>query len=1093
MTVSTLAVLESLGVIAVAVDRQGAVIDWTGGFLALSGRPPDELRGRLLWEFASPNDQERLQQALLETAIDRRLRQVDAAMTAGSDQRRIAWLCLFVSHTGDDSIVAWGIDAAAAASTVATPGRGLHRELAAREQELSAIYENVPGIMFYVAVEPDGEFRFLSMSHAGLVATGLTREQFFGSRVRDVIPLPSRDLVLNHYREAIRSAHTVRWKETSTYPAGRRVGEVAVTPLYDASGVATHLIGIVHDITERERLEDALHQREERLAFLLRLNDALRPLSDPVEIQDVTVRLLGEHLRVNRVAYSEIDGEDYIVKTSYNHGVDPVRGRGPIRPYGAKLFEAYRRGEAVSVSDVRTDSRFTDAERANLLALGMVAFLRVMLHKEGRWVASLGVNSLTPRDWTDDEVTLLEEAAERMWSAAERSHAEAALREREWRLQLALDASGAGSWTRETGANHVDWDEGFNRLYQFAPEEPHTFERWLSRIHEEDRAKVFDLVDETRRPKKDAWDITFRAVRPDGTMVWVQSLGRVERDSEGAVTRLAGLEMDITARRCAEEMVQARRDEEHHHELKLLLETATQGVVSVDAAGTIVTANQAIETMFGWAPGELIGQSIERLLPSSMRGAYMDTVAGFFAAPRPRALLTGPNFVGERKDGSTFPVELSLNYVASPSGGHAFAFVTDITERQRAATALQERTVELERRSAQLSRLASDLTLAEQHAREQLAKTLHDGLQQMLALAAIHIEQQMNRDSRRDGPPPLLVQAKRQLDEAIAAARSLSVELSPPLLHSAGLPAALTWLADWSHRKYGLKVHVSADPLADSTRKDVCTLLFESVRELLFNAVKHAQVDRVSVDLTREPGDMIAITVTDQGIGFDPAELIDRVKAGQVGWGLFSIRERLMLLGGLFEIESTPGRGTRFRLIVPAGTAPDSIDVESLVSHAVIGPAFGDAAGVASASALRILIVDDHTAVRRALRDVLQARPEFQIAGEAANGHEAIDQARALRPDAILMDVSMPEMDGVEATRHMHAEFPLIHILGLSMYPRTEDYHPIEQAGAERFFTKGVDTQRLIDHLLVMHRGITSGYPGSRSGTVASQPARVRP
>src|SRR6516165_674286 len=104
--------------------------------------------------------------------------------------------------------------------------------LHAREEELSAIYETVPGIVFYIAVEPDGEFRFLSVSRDFLVATGLAREQVVGSFVRDVIPPPSRDIVLNHYRDAIRSGQSVHWEEVSVYPAGRRIAEVAVTPLY---------------------------------------------------------------------------------------------------------------------------------------------------------------------------------------------------------------------------------------------------------------------------------------------------------------------------------------------------------------------------------------------------------------------------------------------------------------------------------------------------------------------------------------------------------------------------------------------------------------------------------------------------------------------------------------------------------------------------------------------------------------------------------------------------------------------------------------------------------------------------------------------
>ena len=603
-----------------------------------------------------------------------------------------------------------------------------------------------------------------------------------------------------------------------------------------------------------------------------------------------------------------------------------------------------------------------------------------MLHKQGRWVAAFGVHNATPRVWTRDEITLIEETAERMWSAAEQARAVAALREREGRLRLALEASAAGSWTRSPGADRVDWDEGLRRLYGFAPDEPVTFERWLGRVHEEDRPKVLELVDDMRQPTRDTWDSVFRIVRPDGTVAWIQSIGRVERDGAGEAVRLAGLELDVTARRQAEDALQARRDEEHNRELRHLLETAAQGIMSVDAQGRILMANQALEAMFGWPSGELIGQSIERLLTSA-----------FLAAPDPRVNAAGLALVGVRKDGSEFPIEVTVSHMATPRGGHSIAFVTDITERRRA-------TAELEQRTVQLRRLASDLTLAEQHAREQLAKTLHDGLQQLLVTVALHLEQVVQRDAgasvATDDP---LVQAKAQLDEAIAAARSLSYELFPPLLHRSGLSAAFVWLADWTRHQYGLHVEVSADPLADPARKDIRVLLFESVRELLFNVVKHAHVDRVTVDLARTADDAVSITVADQGIGFDPAALVDRAKVGQAGWGLFSIRERLVLLGGRFEIDSTPGQGTRFRLIAPRGPAKDHVAAASPLSHAGLPPSL-EPVTVASQRRLRILIVDDHGPVRKALRGLLQARPEFQVAGEATNGLEAIAQARVINP-----------------------------------------------------------------------------------------------
>ena len=146
--------------------------------------------------------------------------------------------------------------------------------------------------------------------------------------------------------------------------------------------------------------------------------------------------------------------------------------------------------------------------------------------------------------------------------------------------------------------------------------------------------------------------------------------------------------------------------------------------------------------------------------------------------------------------------------------------------------------------------MAWDLTLAEHNAREQIARTLHDGLQQLLFIVSLNLDQQLIRDREVGAEPSeLLSEAKHHLDEATAAARSLHLELFPPVLQRSGLPAALTWLANWAREKYRLNVQIEADPYADSARKDIRTLLFESARELLFNASKHAQADRVTLAL----------------------------------------------------------------------------------------------------------------------------------------------------------------------------------------------------------------------------------------------------
>jgi PAS domain S-box-containing protein len=534
-------------------------------------------------------------------------------------------------------------------------------------------------------------------------------------------------------------------------------------------------------IRNEDRRAEAADTQEALRAFLLGLSDALRPLSNPLDVQEVSSKLLGEYLCVNRVGYAELENREYVIRREYVRGVAPLAGQRPVGSFAAAPRDAFRRGETVVVYDVATDPRFTESERVAMRARQIAAFVGVVLLKGGQLVAAFGANNATPRAWAPIEIALIRDVAERTWDAVERARAEAALREREQRLRLALDASAGGSWTWEASSNHIDWDDGFRTRYGFTPEEPPTHDAWISRVHEEDRPQVLGLLGEILgSTTKNAWDNTFRIVLPDGNVSWIQSLGRADRGADGRVTRLTGLDLDITARRRAEEVLQARRDEERDRELQLLLETATQGIVSVDAHATIVTANRALEAMFGWAPGELIGEPIDRLAPSSVRDAHVHWTE-YFAAPSPRPMGVNLELVGQRKDGSTFPIEVSLNHVATAGGGHAIAFVTDITDRKRAEAALQERTVELEHRTAQLSRLASDLTLAEQHAREQLAKTLHDGLQQLLVSAAMNLDRHATREAQRGaGPDEALVRAKGHLDEAIAAARSLSLELFPP-------------------------------------------------------------------------------------------------------------------------------------------------------------------------------------------------------------------------------------------------------------------------------------------------------------------------
>jgi signal transduction histidine kinase len=230
----------------------------------------------------------------------------------------------------------------------------------------------------------------------------------------------------------------------------------------------------------------------------------------------------------------------------------------------------------------------------------------------------------------------------------------------------------------------------------------------------------------------------------------------------------------------------------------------------------------------------------------------------------------------------------------------------DITEEKR----LREG---LERQTAQLRELASELTLAEQRERRRVAEVLHDNLQQLLVAARLRVSL-LGRE-KNPAAKELAVEVDDLLAQSIAVSRILTTELNPYVLHGGKLAPAMEWLAKWMSEKHGISVKVKVDPSAPALTEDVGILLFQSVKELIFNAVKHANVKTVQLDLTMN-GDRMKIVVSDSGAGFDPSKIsIHGGKAG--GFGLLSVRERLEFMGGSMGVESMPGEGTRVTLESP--------------------------------------------------------------------------------------------------------------------------------------------------------------------------------
>ncbi|MFB2970168.1 PAS domain S-box protein [Aerosakkonema sp. BLCC-F183] len=199
-----------------------------------------------------------------------------------------------------------------------------------------------------------------------------------------------------------------------------------------------------YNLSEIKRAEEIIRRNADRDAFLVTLNDALRPLTDSSEIQATANRVLGEHLGANRVTYFEVRGADYVVEQDYVNGVESLQGGYPIESFGAALLAVYRSGHTATSVDVATDRNLSAAQRSAYAGIQIAAYIGVPLVKQGKFVAGLAVHSSSPRNWTSDEIALAEEVAQRTWAAVERARAEAALRESEAKYRSLFESIDEG-------------------------------------------------------------------------------------------------------------------------------------------------------------------------------------------------------------------------------------------------------------------------------------------------------------------------------------------------------------------------------------------------------------------------------------------------------------------------------------------------------------------------------------------------------------------------------------------------------------------------------------------------------------------------
>lgn len=882
----------------------------------------------------------------------------------------------------------------------------------ASQRQMQFVTDHAPVLIAQCGT--DGRYRFVNRQYAELM--GRTPEQLIGRHPSEILGSEAYRQAAPYMAEALAGRHVRFDQRFLGSSSGTRLLQVAYAPEWDELGTVTGFIAAIVDITERQQAEEA---RATLAAIVESSEDA--------------------------ILSKNLDG----IITSWNRGAERLYGYSQQEAVGrpvtmlvpedlldqeAPILERIARGEAIQQYE-------TERQRKDGTRIHISLTVSAIRNDEGRIV---GVSKVA------HDIT-------------ERKQAEAAVRESEERLRLFIEHAPTAIAMLDRQLHYVAisrrWsvDYGLKENivgqshYDLFPDIP---ERWKA-VHQQGLAGVVTREDEDRFE------------RQDGSVRWLRWEVRPWRDKAGDVGGIIIFAEDITAGKMAE---QALRESEAQH--RATFDNAAVGIAHVGLDGQWLRCNGALCTLIGYSRDELLGSTFSDI-------TYPEDLETDWASVR--RLLAGDidTFSMEkryvRKDGSLIWVHLTVSLLRDGQGcpQHFISIVQDIQSRKEAQAQLlqladdlerrvEERTKELADSQDRLRALTTDLNLAEHRIRKQLATDLHDYLAQLLVLSCIKLGQ-AKQEEVTAAAAQAMTEVQEVMDQALAYTRTLVAQLSPPILNEFGLLMALRWLADRMQRELTVMLEVETETENLPLSEEQSVLMFQSVRELLMNIVKHAETTEAWITVAQS-GASLSITVSDRGTGCD---LMAAETGLQAGFGLFSIRERMKALGGSFDVHSLQGQGTTATLRLPmqSPAQPSAVRIDEAATRAVLTEALSlepeisapHQTGFDSVPArpkTRVLLVDDHQMLRQGLRAIVNEHPQLEVVGEAGDGLEAIDLVRALKPEVVVMDVNMPRCDGVQATKRIKDEFPEVQILALSMHNSPDMVARMKQAGACGYLTK---------------------------------------
>ena len=410
-----------------------------------------------------------------------------------------------------------------------------------------------------------------------------------GRRITDFAPKFSRPEFIEDVRAVMRTGVP---KEAAVRTFDDRWYLKRIRPFRAGSGEGSGAgVAITFtDITDRKNAEEALRETEARQAFLLKLSDALRFLADAAEIRAAGCRLLGEHLGASRVYYVEYEpkedcgvvADDYLVA-----GLPSLAGRYPFAAFRS-TYERIANGVTWVVADVGADTELAAREREFYAAQGVIAWVDVPLAKNGTLEAALCTVQTAARRWTAHEIGLVEDVAERLWSAVQRGRTEAALRRSEARFAQFAASSSDALWIRDAETLTMEYGSPAMRsVYGIAPEALlGDVKRWAALIVPDDRDAALGHLAKARECEAVVHE--FRIQRPtDGSFRWIRNTDFPLLDEHGRVQRIGGIAQDVTEAKLAVEHKSVLLAELQHRVRSIMATVRSIAARTADGAASV--------------------------------------------------------------------------------------------------------------------------------------------------------------------------------------------------------------------------------------------------------------------------------------------------------------------------------------------------------------------------------------------------------------------------------------------------------------------------------------------------------------------------